>query len=514
MSFSEIAIVWFRRDLRLKDSAIISEAAKYQQVLPCFIIDPWFYQQADVSAARVKFLFECLENLDTNLQKLGSRLYLFEGESVATMQKLTRSLLEQQKTPVLHFHKDVQVEYGIERDRQILDFYRQQNLKTYVELNHFLQAEENYQTLWQEYHNYQSQQIHPTPKQINTPQLNLNLPQLTIAQLKQKYRRFIEAETYRYLGGEDNARGALNSFLSHRYRGYHWKMSRPWLAQQGATSHLSPHLDFGTISTRVVYQGAREISDRLPPKSKDRFSLKTFLDRLRWHDKFSQRHYFHPELAFQNRYPEFDDWYSIEEPTEEKQELFYAWCEGKTGYPLVDASMRQLNIMGWMNFRMRAMCVTFLTINCGVSWHHGAQYFMSRLVDGNIAINHWQWQAQAGVNNPMSKTFRIYNPTKNLQDRDPNLQFVKYWIPELRSYNLSQILAGEHLTTSNYPAPILDWKQTRKDNGKVVSKIRAKVKKRLELEGGAEYQQAVGAKETIEKYFAVKDKQYQATESS
>ena len=216
MSSSQIAIVWFRRDLRLKDSAIISEAAKYQQVLPCFIIDPWFYQQASISAARVKFLFECLENLDTNLQKLGSRLYLFEGESVATMQKLTRSLLEQQKTPVLHFHKDVQVEYGIKRDRQILDFYRQQNLQTYVELNHFLQAEENYQSLWQEYHDYQSQQVHPTPQKINTPYLNLNLPQLTIAQLKQKYRRFIEAETYRYLGGEDNANGALNSFLSHR----------------------------------------------------------------------------------------------------------------------------------------------------------------------------------------------------------------------------------------------------------------------------------------------------------
>ncbi|MDJ0592997.1 MAG: FAD-binding domain-containing protein [Pleurocapsa sp. MO_226.B13] len=86
-------------------------------------------------------------------------------------------------------------------------------------------------------------------------------------------------------------------------------------------------------------------------------------------------------------------------------ELFEAWYEGRTGYPMVDASMRQLNSMGWMNFRMRAMCVTFLCINCGVSWHHGARYFMSKLVDGNIAINHWQWQAQAGVTNPREKTW-------------------------------------------------------------------------------------------------------------
>ena len=123
---------------------------------------------------------------------------------------------------------------------------------------------------------------------------------------------------------------------------------------------------------------------------------------------------------------------------------------------MVDASMRQLNQMGWMNFRMRAMCVTFLTINCGVSWHHGARYFMSKLVDGDIAINHWQWQAQAGVTNPISKTFRIYNPTKNLQDKDPNLQFVRYWIPELSGYSIKDLLSRTYISTSNYPEPVLD----------------------------------------------------------
>ena len=102
------------------------------------------------------------------------------------------------------------------------------------------------------------------------------------------------------------------------------------------------------------------------------------------------------------------------------------------------------------------MCVTFLTINCGVSWHHGARYFMSKLVDGDIAINHWQWQAQAGVTNPISKTFRIYNPTKNLQDKDPNLQFVRYWIPELSGYSIKDLLSRTYISTSNYPEPVLD----------------------------------------------------------
>lgn len=503
-------LVWFRRDLRLNDNEIVSKAGHDGgEVLPFFIIDPWFYRQPLIACCRVKFLFESLENLDSNLRWRGSQLYLFEGNSVDVIRQLTRSLINLGKQPKVYFNRDVQVDYGINRDRQILDFYQQQGLEVHLGKNHFLQETENYDTIWQDYHEYQERSLHPTPQFIHTPRLSLDLPQLTIAQLRQKYRRFLEAESYRYLGGEDNAKGALNSFVSHRYRGYHWRMSRPWLATLGATSHLSAHLTFGTISSRTVYQSVVAAAEALPPKSKDSYSLKTFLDRLRWHDKFSQRHYFHPELAFRNRYSEFDEWYSNEELEGEKPELFQAWCKGRTGFPLVDVSMRQLNAMGWMNFRMRAMCVTFLCINCGVYWHHGARYFMSRLVDGNIAINHWQWQAQAGVTNPMSKTFRIYNPTKNLEEKDPYLKFVRYWIPELQNYSMKDLLGGAYISTSNYPRPILNWKQTRKTNGKVVSDLRKQVRDRLETEGGEEYQIAIGAKKTVEKYFAVKNKQYQ-----
>lgn len=506
-------IVWFRRDLRLNDNEIVSKACREgKEVLPCFIIDPWFYQQPDVAALRVKFLFESLENLDTNLRSLGSSLYLFEGESVAVIQRITRSLLQKGKQPKLFFNRDVQVSYGIDRDSNILEFYRQQGLEVHLGLNNFLQETENYESLWRDYHDYNERSLHPTPNYINTPELDLDLPQLTFTELWQKYCPNQREKSSYFRGGEDEALKTLNSFLSNRYRGYHWKMSRPWMTQQGATSHLSPHLDFGTISSCSVYQSTVELGSRLPPQSKDKYSLKTFLDRIRWHDKFSQRHYFHPELAFKNRYPEFDEYYSNEELTGQKLEYFKAWCKGQTGYPMVDASMRQLNTSGWMNFRMRAMCVTFLCINCSVSWHHGARYFMSKLVDGNIAINHWQWQAQAGVTNPMSKVFRIYNPTKNLQEKDPNLQFVRYWIPELKSHNMQQILAGEY--KSSYPQPILDWKQTRKINGKIVSDLRKQVKKRLEKEGGEELEIALGAKETIEKYVAAKDKQYQKMKSS
>lgn len=375
--------------LRLGDLEIVAKATEEQQeVLPCFIIDPWFYQQPEIGAARDKFLFESLENLDVNLRKQGSRLHLFEGDSVSVLKTLTLALLEQGKYPKLYFSKDVQVNYGIERDRSILDFYRQHNLETYVGTNHFLQLNSNrLDRWWQDYHDYLTKPLYLTPPFVNTPRLQLNLPQLTFAELKQKYRSFWEAGSHRFAGGENHALNKLDSFLNSRYRGYHWRMSRPWLAQQGASSHLSPHLAFGTVSTRTVYQRTKKLLEQLTHQPKAEFALKSFLDRLRWHDKFTQRLYFYPELATQNRYPEFDEWYSPEALSGHRQELFEAWCEGRTGFPLVDASMRQLNQMGWMNFRMRAMCVTFLTINCGVSWHHGARYFMSRLVDGDIAID-------------------------------------------------------------------------------------------------------------------------------
>lgn len=509
-----IHILWFRRDLRLQDNQSVALAvANNTPVLPCFTIDPWFYQQAEIGRARVKFLFESLENLNQNLQQQGSQLYLFEGNSLTILQNLTCQLRQQGYHPKLFFNHDVQVQYGIERDRAILDFYRQLNLECNLGLNNFLQTESDRTDQWRdEYYTYLQQPIYSTPERINTPQLSLNLPRLTFTELRQKYAQFWGDQMY-FRGGQTQARAILDSFLERRFHGYHWKVSRPWLAQQGATSHLSPHLTFGTISVRQVYQRTKARAAELINQPKAEFSLKAFRDRLRWHDSFTQRLYHHPEIVHQNRYPEFDEYYNLEPLAPQKQELLAAWKEGQTGFALVDASMRQLKTMGWMNFRMRAMCATFLCINCGVSWHHGGQHYMQYLVDGDLAIDHWQWQMQAGVTNPLSDTFRIYNPNKNIEERDSDLKFIYYWLPELRGYSLPEILSGDYLSQSNYPAPILDWSQTRKINGKIISDLRKKVKQRLLAEEGEEYQQAVVAKQTVDKYWQAKNQQYQKYQS-
>ena len=501
-------IIWFRRDLRLRDNEILAKACEdNQEVLPIFIIDPWFYQQPHVSKLRIKFLFESLRNLDSNLRKLGSKLYLFEGNSVSVIRQLVQSLKEKGHQPSLYLNRDVQVGYGSKRDGEIIDLFEHQGLDVCVGTNHFLQDTPDYRTWWHDYHGYQQQTLYPMPERVNTQKkLKLDIPQLTFKALWEKYCPERKSLSNKFPGGENKAMAALDRFFDERYRGYHWRMSRPWLAQRGATSQLSVHLTFGTISARYVYQRARELEQQQKYHPRNQFAIQTFLDRLRWHDKFSQRHFFNPDMAWTNRYPEFDEYYDSKSLTGQKLKYFQAWCEGKTGFPMIDASMRQLNTIGWMNFRMRAMCVTFLCINCGVPWQFGADYFMSKLIDGDIAINHWQWQAQAGVTNPMSKTFRIYNPTKNLKEKDPYLQFVRHWIPELKGYTIEQLLEEDY--PDSYPQPMLNFLETRKTNGKIVSDLRAKVRERLEAEGGEAYLQAVGAANTIQNYNRIKDREY------
>jgi deoxyribodipyrimidine photo-lyase len=502
-------LLWFRRDLRLSDNEIVTLAAVTNTpVLPFFIIDPWFYTWADIGTARVRFLFESLADLDKNLQQLGSRLFIFEGNSIEIVRSLTTQLVGQGHRPKLFVNRDVQVEYGIGRDRAIVEFYRDLNLDCHLGLNNFLQTHDNRQEWFGEYYTYQRQPQHQQPPRLELPVLDIDLPQLTFTELTHKYSAFWNVDRVDFPGGETTAHTTLDSFLRDRFHGYHWKLSRPWLAQIGATSHLSPHLTFGTISTRTVYQATKARAAALAAYPKAEFSLKAFRDRLRWHDSFTQRLYFHPEIAYQNRYPEFDDWYTPDELKPHQLELYQAWQEGMTGFPLVDASMRQLQTMGWMNFRMRAMCATFLTINCGVSWHHGAKHYMNYLVDGDLAIDNWQWQMQAGVTNPLSETFRIYNPNKNIAEKDPDLRFIHHWIEELQGYSIEEISEGKY-TDSYYPPPILNWAQTRKVNGKIVADLRKQVRARLIDRGDAEFDSAIAAKETVEKYWQHKEREYQ-----
>ncbi len=496
----KISVVWFRRDLRLHDNEAVAEAvASHDQCLFIYVLDPWFFNQPEIGLLRVKFLFDSLAALDNELKKYGNRLIVLQGESVQALTTLLKTLMNSAVQPTLFYNHDIQVEYGRLRDRAVQKYCTDNTITANVGHNYFLLHDETLmKDWWRQYYDYQYQPQFELPKITalnNTVFTQLNtLKQLDPQQVATELG--LELPTARqtlFIGGEHAARQTVYSFLKTRVDGYRWKISRPYLAQQGATSLLGPHLAFVTISNRTVFQAAVRHKEKLQQaQPKKAFDIATYLDRLRWRDSFTQRLWFHPELIWKNRFPEFDAVYNQEHLNAQKLTYFERWQNGETGFPLLDAAMKQLKYDGFINFRMRAMAATFLTINCGVSWHHGARHFMNCLVDGDIAINHWQWQMQAGITNPLSPTFRMYSPTKNLIDRDASAAYVHFWLPETRGHDTTTILKNAK--------PMLDFKNTRLINGKVISDIRKQVRNRIIVEKGIELDNATRAKKTVLNY--------------
>jgi deoxyribodipyrimidine photo-lyase len=294
--------------------------------------------------------------------------------------------------------------------------------------------------------------------------------------------------------------------LARRYHGYHWRLSRPWQAQRGGTSQLSAHLAAGTISSREVSRAVQAKLSELDEHAseRDRFALRSYLDRLRWRDSARQKFWLRPELAEGTGIREFDEVHRLRELSQLEATAYERWQEGTTGYPLLDASMRQLSRDGWIPFRMRAMAATFLCINCQVPWQYGALHFMNCLADGEACIDHWQWQSQAGLTDVLAATFRIYNPQKNLREKDPKLRYVRHWLPELAQHTDEEILRG----TARYAEPVVEWESSRRLGGDALSEMRGRAQRRLTSQGGPLYEEAQRLRQAVSKYKRNKQRKY------
>ncbi|MEM1312339.1 MAG: FAD-binding domain-containing protein [Patescibacteria group bacterium] len=487
-------LVWFRRDLRLVDNQMVSMSNDSgHPCLPFFIVDPFFYTQwSEISYSRTTFLFESLLSLHNDLQTKKSHLTLFEGNSKDVIKSLLTGLISIGHTPKLYYNADVQINYGIARDKEIFKLCQSLGVETIVGKNSFLEIKPLSMDSWRKsYYAYNSEALWVEPTQIRTINLHTKVPRISFYELKTKYQRFWLPEKRLFSAGQRQAESTLKSFLTSRISGYHWKLSRPWLSLQGSTTHLSPNIAFGNISTRFIYQKVVE-HYKINNKSLN-ITARAFLERLRWRDSFVNKLYLKPEHVLETRFKEFEPLHDDIDLTSDKRLLYETWKNGLTGFPLVDASMRQLKTIGWLNFRMRAMVATFLCINCGISWKLGALHFMNYLIDGDVAIDHWQWQMQAGITNPLSKSFRIYDPTKNLLDRDPDLQFVRYWLPELKAASKDEILShssGES-KISGYTMQILDFKATKQTNGKLISDLRKQVRNRISLKLNSSFESSI-----------------------
>ena len=430
----KIAVHWFRADLRISDNTALHAACRDSDVVvPVFIFDPVILNAPDTGAPIVGFMLECLSSLEKNIEVAGGKLTFRHGPVAEEM----RAVFTETKATHLYYNRDYEPE-ARKRDAAVEKLAR---------------------SLSVEVHSYKDSVIHEpdeiskedgTPFRVFTPfsriwrrkPKNEVLPKARFKADKGfNYPRGIGLPTAKELGfnlkislpsaGERAGQEQLKAFTQGDLLEYADKRDFPAL---NATSRLSPHLRLGTLSPRTVLAAVEKAGGGKPETGKQ---LETYVTELIWREFYRHVLWHFPHVAkscFQEKYDELK-WQNDER-------FFKAWCDGRTGFPIVDAGMRQLNSTGWMHNRVRMITAMFLTKDLLVNWQWGERYFMQKLIDADLASNNGGWQWSAGTGTDAQPYFRIFNPMAQAQKFDPGGVYIRRYVPDA--------------DTLAYPAPIVD----------------------------------------------------------
>ena len=461
---ASVALLWLRRDLRLNDHPALAAARDAaDSVVPVFCLDPALLEGRHRSGPRTQFLLECLHDVDGSLRELGSRLAIREGPPQRELAALARELGARE----VHVTADVGP-YARRRDRVVRDALRETDCELVFHPGLFAvddpaairTQQGGPYTVFTPYHRAWSQaprrEVRDRPRALPPSPSKLRhgrIPSLDKLGLEQEVSDPAP-------GGERAGRELLSSFLSDRVG--HYRDLHDALADSG-TSRLSPYLHFGCLS-------AREIEERLPHGGAAGAGAGEFHRQLCWREFYAQVLRSFPRNArseHQDRYRGMSWSHS--------RRRFDAWCEGRTGYPIVDAAMRQLRREGWMHNRGRLIVGSFLTKDLGIDWRWGERWFMRLLLDGDEANNNgnWQWIASVGVD-PQPPARRIFNPARQLQRFDPDGVYVRRYVPELERVAAEYLAEPWTMPESvqrdagcvigrDYPEPIVDHAQARRE---------------------------------------------------
>ncbi|MCB9438568.1 MAG: deoxyribodipyrimidine photo-lyase [Anaerolineales bacterium] len=452
--------MWFRRDLRLQDNLALEAALRSgQPVIPLFIFDPAILGSQWTGVPRLAFMLKGLQALNESLAPYRTHLWVEDGDPREVLPRL----VQQWGATALYYNRDYSP-FARRRDAEI---------ETLLDIS---------------VHGFDDAVLHtpgtvvkadgkpytvftPFKKQLLTldkrPLVEGYLDKGHFAKTKSAPLPalhdlgFAEPNTPLPPVGEAAAHARLQAFTDNAIfdygEGRNRLVAQPWTDTRVGSSYLSPYLRFGMLSPRQVYWQAHEVYP-LAQHQAARESVETFVSELIWREFYMHILYHFPHVMGGSFRSEYDRLVWDNNPAH-----FAAWQVGQTGYPVIDAAMRQLQAIGWMPNRARMIVASFLTKDLLIDWRWGETHFMQWLIDGDPAANNGGWQWSAGTGTDAQPYFRIFNPVSQSQKFDPDGEYIRHWVPELRGVPDRYIHSPWQMTPppADYPPPIVDHAAAR-----------------------------------------------------
>lgn len=466
-SIPPLQLVWFKRDLRTADHAALAGAADRGPVLPLYIVEDELWRLADSSGRQWRFVAECLVELDNDLRCLGSGLLVRRGDAVDVL----KSLIERWPIEAVWSHFETGNAWTFSRDVAVAAMLKERGVRWIERRQHGvirgLKQRDGWAAQWEA---LMRKPLAGVPAGLASLPEGLDRDALPSA----ADLRLDDNPAARQTGGRRAATDLLESFFGPRGRDYRRAMATPVEAFD-ACSRLSPHLTWGTLSVREAYQraGLQLAQQRQPGgDAVQAKSLSSFGSRLHWHCHFIQKLESQPSIEGENFHRAYDALDRGADPLR-----LAAFAQGRTGYPFVDASLRALAAHGWINFRVRAMLVSFASYHLWVDWRATGPILARWFTDYEPGIHWSQMQMQSGTTG--INTVRIYNPIKQGHDLDPAGVFIRRWVPELAGLEGLELHEPWRMAPSglaakgiDYPMPIVDHAAASKSARERVYAIR------------------------------------------
>lgn len=463
---SDLNLFWHRRDLRITDNLGLAAARQNsQKVVGIFCLDPQILERDDVAPARVTYMIGSLQSLQQRYAQAGSQLLIIKADPTQAIPALASAL----NAKAVFWNWDVEP-YARKRDRIVLTALKDKGIPVQNHWDQILHPPEAiysgsntpytvYTPFWRNW----SSKAKALPVDALTDALGLTPQEQATAQQQgaitlptAKDLGFIWDNHLLLAPGEAAAQAKLEEFCSCAINEYQEQRNYPGVE---GTSKLSAALKFGVIGVRTVW-AATLMALENSRSDETKANITTWQQELAWREFYQHAMYNFPSLA-EGAYREALKNF----PYNNNPEHFQAWCEGKTGYPIVDAAMRQMNQIGWMHNRCRMIVASFLTKDLLVSPQLGEKYFMQKLYDGDLSANNggWQWSASSGMD---PKPLRIFNPASQAKKFDPKGEYIRTWLPELRSVDTEYLITGKIPDSMRhrcgYPAQIVDHNQQQR----------------------------------------------------